>query len=175
MAGQTPIYGLPYQTLTDPPHGPDLGRLLAEAVEGELARIDTPAGPWTDFSASALVSAPGGYAKGLTSYSARYQRNGKVTNYGFTISINTGGGFAPGAGPWSFLLPVTAQGLNGVGSVWVNDSGTALRVGSLILASTTTAQAYLYNVPGNALDSNGPGTAWATGDVIRGFITYEAA
>jgi hypothetical protein len=28
--------GLPYQTLADPPHGPDLGRLLALAVESKL-------------------------------------------------------------------------------------------------------------------------------------------
>lgn len=41
----TPVYGLPYQTLTDPPHGPDLGRLLAEAIEDELARIDAQDGP----------------------------------------------------------------------------------------------------------------------------------
>lgn len=37
----TPIYGLPYQGLTDAPHGPNLGEELAEAVETELTRIDT--------------------------------------------------------------------------------------------------------------------------------------
>ncbi|MFG3710121.1 hypothetical protein [Micromonospora sp. NPDC047730] len=36
----TSVYALPYQTMADPPHGPDLGRLLAEKVETELVRID---------------------------------------------------------------------------------------------------------------------------------------
>lgn len=36
----TPTYGLPYQSLTDPPDGPSLGEDLALAVETELVRID---------------------------------------------------------------------------------------------------------------------------------------
>lgn len=39
----TPIYGLPYQGLTDPPNGPTLGSALAGAVETQLARIDAAA------------------------------------------------------------------------------------------------------------------------------------
>lgn len=41
MPGSTPVYGLPYQTLTDPPNGPDLGANLAGAVETQIQRIDT--------------------------------------------------------------------------------------------------------------------------------------
>ncbi|MCW6008510.1 hypothetical protein K1W54_28795 [Micromonospora sp. CPCC 205371] len=37
---QTPIYGFPYQGANDPPHGPDLGRLLAEALETKIAAMD---------------------------------------------------------------------------------------------------------------------------------------
>lgn len=36
----TPVYSLPYQSLTDAPNGPTLGAELALAVEAELARID---------------------------------------------------------------------------------------------------------------------------------------
>lgn len=36
----TPIYGLPYPSLTEPPDGPDQIQALAEAVETELSRID---------------------------------------------------------------------------------------------------------------------------------------
>lgn len=43
MPGSTTTYGLPYQTLSDPPHGPNLGQDLAEAVEDELVRIDAAA------------------------------------------------------------------------------------------------------------------------------------
>lgn len=40
MPGSTPIYALPYDSLTDPPDGADMGQDLAEAIEDELARID---------------------------------------------------------------------------------------------------------------------------------------
>lgn len=43
MPATTPIYALPYQGLSDPPHGPDLGENLALAVEAQLARIDAAA------------------------------------------------------------------------------------------------------------------------------------
>ena len=36
----TPIYGLPYPSLSDPPNGPAQFQALAEAVETELDRID---------------------------------------------------------------------------------------------------------------------------------------
>lgn len=36
----TPIYGLPYPALSDPPNGPAQFQALAEEVENELARID---------------------------------------------------------------------------------------------------------------------------------------
>lgn len=38
--GTTPVYALPYQGLTDAPHGPNLGQQLALAVETELVRVD---------------------------------------------------------------------------------------------------------------------------------------
>lgn len=40
MPGTTPQYGWPYQTLGDPPHGPNLGQQLALAIEGDVAIID---------------------------------------------------------------------------------------------------------------------------------------
>lgn len=40
MPGSTPIYGLPYDSLTDPPDGADMGEDLALEIEAELARID---------------------------------------------------------------------------------------------------------------------------------------
>lgn len=36
----TPIYGLPYPSLSDPPNGPAQFQALADAVEAELDRID---------------------------------------------------------------------------------------------------------------------------------------
>jgi hypothetical protein len=40
MPDTTPVYGLPYQAVTDAPDGPNLGEDLALAVEDELTRID---------------------------------------------------------------------------------------------------------------------------------------
>jgi hypothetical protein len=40
MPGSTPVYALPYDSLSDPPDGADMGQDLAEAIETELARID---------------------------------------------------------------------------------------------------------------------------------------
>lgn len=58
MPGTTPIYGLPYQSLGDPPHGPNLGQELAGTVEIELARIDTGVAVFTD-----STSGPGTFSK----------------------------------------------------------------------------------------------------------------
>lgn len=41
MPGSTPVYALPYQELADAPNGPQGQQDLAEAVEGELLRMDT--------------------------------------------------------------------------------------------------------------------------------------
>lgn len=63
MPGQTATYGLPYQSLSDPPHGPDLGQHLAEAVESELQRIDADVDA-LQARGSGIV--PGGYGKRTT-------------------------------------------------------------------------------------------------------------
>lgn len=106
------------------------------------------------------------------------QMNSSLIAVRFAITINTGGGFAAGTGAWRFAVPsaasANAQSAT-VGSVWVNDSGTALRVGALVFADSTHVEATIYNITGNALGAAGPGTAWATGDAVRGSITYEPA
>lgn len=117
--------------------------------------------------------------KGSSTYTFEYSKpNLDLIQVRFFISINTGGGFAAGTGAWRFLLPesASANAQSGtVGNLWVNDSGTALQVGQLIIADATHAEGYLQNITGNALGAAGPGTAWATGDTIRGTITYEPA
>jgi len=42
MPGTTPVYGLRYQELSDPPNGPNLGQHLALDVEAQLVRLDDP-------------------------------------------------------------------------------------------------------------------------------------
>ena len=43
MAGTTPVYGLRYAELVDPPDGAALGKNLADDVEAELERVDAAA------------------------------------------------------------------------------------------------------------------------------------
>jgi hypothetical protein len=52
----TPVYGLPYQALTDIPHGAALGRNLADAVEDELVRIDAGTAARLQLAQMAVVS-----------------------------------------------------------------------------------------------------------------------
>jgi hypothetical protein len=96
----------------------------------------------------------------------------------FRIAITTGGAWAAGTGAYRFLLPVaaSAEAINAeTGRCWVNDSGTAIVSGSIIIATSTHAELYVHSVTGNALGAAGPGTAWATGDSMRGSISYEPA
>lgn len=133
-------------------------------------------GPWTDFSSSftitASTTAP---TKGAgTVYTARYNRAAKIVDYEFEITI--GAGFSAGSGGYRFLLPVAAQTAPGmcVGLLRVFDSGTAYYLASLTLQDSTHVEAILTG-GSNVLGSAGPGTAWATGDVLRGQIRYEGA
>lgn len=60
MPGATPIYGLPYQTVSDSPNGPNLGQQLAAATETQLQRIDT------DLSRADIKLAENWFGVGLT-------------------------------------------------------------------------------------------------------------
>lgn len=52
----TPIYGLPYQALTDIPQGAALGRNLADGIEAQLARIDSDVADLMTLAQIACVS-----------------------------------------------------------------------------------------------------------------------
>lgn len=128
---------------------------------------------WTDYSSSLSITAsPTPPTKGNSTYTAHYKQIGKVVHYAGSITI--GSTFSAGSGTYSFSLPVTAEASAlGTGPVWINDSGTAILLGMLLLSSTTAFQIYLPS--GAGLGSAGPGTAWATNDGIRFSIAYEAA
>lgn len=130
---------------------------------------------WTDYAASLTVTASSvNPTKGNSTYAAEYTQVGKLVT--FTFKINIGSTWVAGTGDYRFSLPVTADaGIRGVGGCWINDTGTALRVGVTTLQSTTNAELYISSITGNALGAAGSGTAWATGDVISATITYEAA
>lgn len=154
--------------------------LAGEKLKAAWAQsVDSTVNPlvaaWTNYSSSLTITATTtNPTKGSSVYLAHYIQMGKTVHYYFSITI--AGGFASGSGSYRFSLPVTANSsLIGLGAAWVNDSGTALRVGTCNFVSTTTVEIYLSNITAGALGDGGPGTVWAVNDVIKGAITYEAA
>jgi hypothetical protein len=130
-------------------------------------------GSWTDFSASftitASVTPP---TKGNSTYTAAYVQVGKTVDY--TFSVTVGSTFVAGSGDYRFLLPVTAVMGSCIGVVRILDSGTSYYVAALTMQNSTHLEA-VKDGSATLVGSAGPGTAWATGDIIRGQIRYEAA
>lgn len=124
----------------------------------------------SSFSISATITPP---TKGASVYVARYKRIGKHVDYMFSITI--GAGWASGSGAYIFPLPVTARAANqALGVARVLDATTNYRIGFVETTTTTTCRIILDSGT-DFLGSAGPGTAWATNDVIIAAIRYEAA
>lgn len=66
----TPIYGLPYPSLTEPPDGPDQFGDMALAIETELARIDTEVNALQNIPAPQSQAASGSVSTTSTTYVA---------------------------------------------------------------------------------------------------------
>lgn len=182
MSATTPVYALPYQELTDPPHGPDLGRLLALAVEAELVRIDLRAAPgWTDWAASfAWTSSGTAPVKGNAVVVAEYRRpagsdmvdvNGKIT-FGSTSNYGTGVYF--------FALPIAAHanmvGLP-IGTGYALDAGTQEYGGIVKCQSTTTVRIMPASNSGDSGTNWGPTApfTFAANDVLAFNVRYRTA
>lgn len=128
--GSTPIYGIPFSGTTDPPHGPNQQQALAEAVETQIARMDTqPTLAW--------FTSGGNYAKptGLKFICVHVQAGGGGSaGAGTAVAASSSLG-APGGGgeyarafiPASSLSALTAVtvGAGGVGAAAVGGSGGA--------------------------------------------------
>lgn len=79
----TPIYGIPYQSLTDPPNGATLGSALALEVEAELQRIDA-AKAATDAVLAAAAGINGVAIASGTTTSATYVDLPATSSFSFT-------------------------------------------------------------------------------------------
>lgn len=124
----------------------------------------------SSFSIGATTTPP---TKGASVYVARYKRIGKDVVYKFSVTI--GAGWSSGSGAYIFPLPVTARAINqDPGVARVLDATTNYRLGFVEAISTTTCRIVLDSGT-DFLGSAGPGTAWATNDVIVAAIRYEAA
>lgn len=133
-------------------------------------------GVWTDWSSSfTITGSSSNPTKGNSTYTAKYVRLGKLVIFKFKVVI--GSSFSAGSGTYGFAVPIAANTDQlSVGSVWVNDSGTAILGGVCTFDSNVFgANAFLQNNTGGALGSGGPGTAWATNDRVMGSLIYETA
>jgi len=138
-----------------------------------LGRVVDPSfSQWT--TGSPALTGSGGNPTGYTS-SSRWTRNGSTVIMLFTIVM----GAVPGAGNYSISLPVTAFNTGSTsGTVRLFDSSTGnAHFGRLATNTTTTLGLQVTLAFGGGLANVGAATpwVWAAGDIIDGFIIYEAA
>lgn len=147
---------------------------LAEDVQIFADALTALTASWSDYSASFVIgAATTPPTKGSSTYSAWYRRLGHTVDYSFSITI--GSGWSSGSGAYRIPLPVASVAPRiHVGRLYVQDSGTGFLTGSLFFnsASDTYLSMITHNSTTVFLGSAGPGTAWASGDIIQGSITY---
>jgi hypothetical protein len=163
----TPVYGWPYQSLTDAPDGPALGEDLALAIEATLSAI----GSWVEFGSVAWTASSVNPALGNGTLTAHYARIGSTVLY--KGAVVAGGTTTFGTGYWIFSLPVAGTlGNRNVGVAALHDSSasTADRAGALEFLSSTTFRV----VANGRVDATTPFT-WASGDSLQWLLAYEAA
>ncbi len=105
---------------------------------------------------------------------ARYTLIGKTCH--FKIGLNMGGTTTYGVGNYLFTLPETAASVfasSALGSVWMVDSGTTIRIGTVVRANTTQILMVPDNTGGFVGASNP--FVWADNDQLYIEGTYEIA
>lgn len=189
---QTPIYGLPYPTLLDPPNGADLGRNLAEAVESELSRIDADLARLDDLTdrsggtyqptLTATTNNPSLGSGGNFRRWGLWYRQGRLV-FAWAVLRFGSSGVNAGSGYYRISLPIPASsqlvtdaaigaGLQVGDATLRRDSPFSAAVGSVQLTNPTNVQV---NLPGSvgAVTNSEPWT-WSSGDSISIAVVYIA-
>lgn len=126
--------------------------------------------PWTPYTPSLT-----NITQGNGTIVGSYIQVGKFVTYRFTFTFGSTSSFT---GTISFGVPVTPLDANWAGSAFLFDSSTAANRQPAILNGTTTStQIHSAGIGGGGsgvVNATAPFT-WATGDVIKGSATYEAA
>lgn len=162
-----------------------IGRLRASVLNLLVAGINSLNRPtWQAYGATGTFLTSSGTQPVLnnSTFAAAYRQTTSGGDLGDWViargNLTIGSTFSAGTGNYKFLVPVAASaGAQGasVGAFWINDNGTAFRAGSVIFSDSTHVELHPHNGTGGPYGSGGPGTAWATGDVVRFQIEYEAA
>lgn len=129
-------------------------------------------GQWTTYTPQIDQGASTNIAK-TVNYS-RYTRHGRMVTWAFQLSLTASGSAGSNV---TITLPVTAASSSGVsGSVTIYDLSTTTRYsGQANGASAGTTCNFIGDWSSNNAWGNTPNLALASGDIIRGQISYEAA
>lgn len=162
-----------------------IGRLRASLLNLLVAGINSLNRPtWQSYGASGTVLTSSGTnpTLGNSTFAFAYRQTTSGGDLGDLViargTVTIGSTFSAGTGNYKWLLPVAASSgaqAASVGVFWINDNGTAFRAGSVIFADSTHVELHPHNGTGGPYGAGGPGTAWASGDVVRFQIEYEPA
>lgn len=168
----TPIYGLPYPSLSDPPDGPAQIGALAQAVEDELNRIDGELAVLQDVPVAQSAAASGSVSTTSGTYVALTNNPGVafvappsgrvIVSFGSTLDGNTATVFGmvtvqirTGSTIGSGTIFTTASDDNAIGS----EGDTATQYGRTLMISGLTSGAN-YNAQMLYKLFSGSGTAF---------------
>lgn len=152
---------------------PSAGRKLraSELLEMVTQINALTSSAWTSYGAAGtiLTAVTVNPTLGNTVWSAKYRQPPGSDVIDFRMSFTIGSTFVAGTGEYLFLLPAAASAdavLGTTGAMFLDDNGTALRIGSSIIFDPTHLKVYRESSTAS-IGSGGPGTAWATGDRIK--------
>jgi len=151
-------------------------RLLAERLLEWSDQINELTAPgWTDYSSSFdIIGSTTNPTKGNSVYAADYRRPDGSDLCIARFRVTIGSTWSSGSGNYQWKLPFDpASPVISVGSAHVFDSGTAIR-NAVVSPGDTTGYVYIWrNDASTPLGSAGPGTAWATGDIVTVQYAYK--
>lgn len=163
----TPVYSLPYPTNNDGPYGPAQIQALAEAVEGQVQRVDGRFGTWVNFSPAVYTNMLGTPTTiSRTVEYARYRRIDSLVIAHAAVVCN-----ATTSGGVGIDLPVPAAYRHHViGGLVLTGSGT--------LPEDQSGVAWMYTDLAKVVlvgYTQGYRNVGAAGQILRYSVVYEAA
>lgn len=153
-------------------------RLLAERTDAFLDQIESLTDPnWATY-AGALTAVTTNPTLGNSTTKWRYrQPAGPADLVHVEHQLVIGSTFTAGNGVYRWSMPVNASADSlacACGIAYIFDNGTANRIG-VVKFETAGVVNIFRNDQASAMTNAGPGTAWATGDIVAFSIAYEPA
>lgn len=130
----------------------------------------TVLGTWTSFTPT-MTATTTNPTLGSSTLTGRYKAlDSKTYIIIIELTITTGGAWNAGSGTWEWALPggvTTPAGYTQSLGGYVLDNGTDNKVATGTISASGSKVGQVIFDGGNVLTHGGPGTAWATGDVVH--------